>query len=66
MAEASHRPHSKHRYPWKRRFLTKEEKKEKKMRYKEKKIKWLEHYKDHLEKELKGLTERLEELKAEE
>lgn len=66
MAEASHRHYSRHRYPWRRRFLTKEEKKEFKERKKEKKIKWLERYKDHLEKELKGLTERLEELKAEE
>lgn len=39
-------------YPGGRRFLTKEEK-----------IEWLEEYKNSLEKELKGVTERIEELK---
>ena len=46
-----------------RRFLTKEEVKEMKERYTKKKIKWLEHYKESLEKELKGVNERLEEYK---
>jgi ATP-dependent RNA circularization protein (DNA/RNA ligase family) len=45
-----------------RRFLTKEETTELKERYKKKKIKWLEHYKESLENELKGVSERLEEL----
>jgi hypothetical protein len=35
-----------------RRFLTKEEK-----------VEWLEEYKSNLENELKGVTERIEELK---
>ena len=52
-----------HRHPWGRRFLTKEEMKELKERNKEKKIKWLEGYKESLEKELMGVNERLEEFK---
>ena len=45
-----------------RRFLTEEEKKELKERYHERKIKWIEHYKESLENELKGVNERLNEL----
>ena len=52
-----------HRHFGGRRFLTKEETKELKERYKEKKMKWLEHYKESLENELKGVNERLEEFK---
>ena len=48
-----------------RRFLTEEEKKELKERYHEKKIKWIESYKESLENELKGVNERLNELKKE-
>ena len=48
-----------------RRFLTEEEKKELKERYHERKIKWIERYKESLENELKGVNERLEELKKE-
>ena len=48
-----------------RRFLTEEEKKELKERYHEKKIKWIERYKESLENELKGVNERLNELKKE-
>ena len=58
-------PYFWHRHPWRRRFLTKEEKKELKERYKENKIKWIERYKEFLEKELAGVNERLEELKKE-
>lgn len=54
-----------HRNPWRRRFLTEEEKQELKERSKEKKIKWIEHYKEYLEKELKGVNETLEEFKKE-
>jgi hypothetical protein len=46
-----------------RRFLTAEEKKELKERYHERKIKWIERYKESLENELKGVNERLNELK---
>ena len=56
-------PFSEHRHFGGRRFLTKEEAKELKERYKEKKIKWLEHYKESLENELKGINERLEDFK---
>jgi len=51
--------------PFRRRFLTKEEKEEMKARFKEKKIKWLTHYKEHLEKELAGVNERLGEITKE-
>jgi hypothetical protein len=54
-----------HRHHWKRRFLTEEEKKELKERSKEKKIKWIEQYKESLKHELKGVTEALEKLKKE-
>jgi len=57
MYKKHHRAH--HRGPWKRRFFTKAEKKEKK-------ITWMERYKEFLEKELAGVNERLEELKKEE
>lgn len=46
-----------------RRFLAKEEVKGLKERYNEKRIKWLEHYKESLEAELKGVKERLEEVR---
>jgi hypothetical protein len=49
-----------------RRFLTKEEKTELKKIYKEKKIKWLKHYRESLEKEVTGVDERIEELEKEE
>jgi len=42
-------------YGYDRRFLTREEK-----------IKHLEEYKEHLEQEVAGVTERIEELKKEE
>jgi len=48
-----------------RRFLTEEEKKELQERHKEWKVQWLERYQESLEKELKGVTERIEELKKE-
>jgi hypothetical protein len=48
-----------------RRFLTEEEKKELKERHNERKIKWIERYKESLENELKGVNERLNELKKE-
>jgi len=48
-----------------RRFLTEEEKKELRERYHEKKIKWIERYKESLEHELKGINEKLNELKKE-
>jgi len=51
--------------PFRRRFLTKEEKEELKAHFKEKKINWLNQYKEHLEKELAGINERLEELTKE-
>ena len=58
----------KHNYPffglrhhWGRRFLTKDERKE----LDAKRVKWLELYKESLEKELEGVNERLEELKKE-
>ena len=54
-------PFLRHRRPWRRRFLTEEEKKE----LKERRIKWIEQYKEFLEKELAGVNERLEELKKE-
>lgn len=58
-------PFFRRRRPWRRKFLTKEEKKEMKERHKEKKIKWMESYKEFLEKELAGVNERLEEMKKE-
>ena len=54
-----------HRHRWGRRFLTEEEKKELKERYKEKQIEWITRYKESLENELKGVNERLNELKKE-
>ena len=54
-----------YRHTYGRRFLTDEEKKELKEQYKEKKIQWIERYKESLQKELKGVQERLEELKKE-
>jgi len=48
--------------PFRRRFLTEEEKEEIRTSFKEKKINWLNQYKEHLEKELAGVNERLEEL----
>ena len=58
-------PHFRHHHFWGRRFLTEEEKKELKERYKEKKIEWITRYKESLENELKGVNERLNELKKE-
>jgi len=58
-------PVFRHNQALRRRFLTDEEKKERKERQKERKIQWLERYQESLEKELKGVTERLEELKKE-
>lgn len=52
-------------FHYRRRFLTEEEKKELKERYNERKIKWIERYKEFLENELKGVNERLNELKKE-
>jgi hypothetical protein len=56
-----HRLHRIHRYHGRRRFLTKEEKKE----LEKKKIEWIEQYGEFLEKELAGVKEYLEELKKE-
>jgi hypothetical protein len=56
-------PSLRHRRAWKRRFFTNEEKEEMKKHFKEMKMKWMEQYKESLEKELKGVTERLEKLK---
>ncbi|UCH02839.1 MAG: DUF5320 domain-containing protein [Candidatus Bathyarchaeota archaeon] len=58
-------PLSWYQYGKRRHFLTKEEKKELKEHYKKKKIKWLEDYKESLEKELVGVKERLDDLKRE-
>jgi hypothetical protein len=55
-------PFLSHRHAWKRRFFTDEEKEEVKKHFKEMKVKWMEQYKESLEKELKGVTERLEAL----
>ena len=52
-------------FQYRRRFLTEEEKKELNERYHERKIKWIESYKESLENELKGVNERLNELKKE-
>lgn len=54
-----HYRYPRYRRPWRRRFLTKEEKEE----LKENRIKQIERYKDFLEKELAGVNERLDELK---
>ena len=51
---------------FRRRFMTEEEREEMKTHLKEKKIKWLTHYKENLEKELAGVNERLDELSKEE
>ena len=56
-------PYFWHQRLWKRRFLTKKETKEMEDKFKEEKIKWIEHYKEMLEKELEGVNERLKELK---
>ncbi len=48
--------------PFKRRFLTDEEKEEIRASFKEKKINWLNQYKENLEKELAGVNDRLKEL----
>lgn len=58
-------PLSQHQHATRRRFLTKEEKKELKDHYKKKKLKWLENYKESLENELVGVKERLDELQKE-
>ena len=58
---ARHRNPRGHRYPWRRRFLTKEEKKE----LNERRIKRIEQYREFLEKELAGVNEYLEKLKKE-
>ena len=58
-------PVFRHNHALRRRFLTNEEKKELKERQKDRKIQWLERYQESLEKELKGITERLEELEKE-
>jgi hypothetical protein len=50
-----------HRYPWRRRFFTHEEKKE----LNERRIKRIEQYREFLEKELAGVNEYLENLKKE-
>jgi hypothetical protein len=54
-----------HHHHWKRRFLTEEEREEMKKRHKEGKIKWMERYREYLERELKGVNERLEKIKEE-
>jgi len=54
-----------HRHSWGRRFFTEDEKKELYERRKEMKIKWITKYKESLENELKGVTERLNELNKE-
>ena len=58
-------PYFRHRHFWGRRFFTENEKKELHERRKEMKIKWITQYKESLENELKGVTERLTELKKE-
>ena len=58
-------PYFRHQRFWGRRFLTEDEKKELHERRKEMKIKWITQYKESLENELKGVTERLNELKKE-
>ena len=54
-----------HPHYYGRRFLTEEEKQELHKRRKERKIKWMTQYKESLENELKGVTERLTELTKE-
>ncbi len=58
-------PYFRHGHFWGRRYLTVEEKKELQERRKEIKIKWITQYKESLENELKGVTERLNELNKE-
>ena len=58
-------PHFRHHHFGGRRFLTEEEKKELRERRKEMKVKWITRYKESLENELKGVTERLNELNKE-
>ena len=58
-------PHFRHRHFGGRRFLTEDEKKELHERRKEMKVKWITRYKESLENELKGVTERLNELNKE-
>jgi len=48
-----------------RRCLTKEEKEEIRVRFNEKRINWLNQYKEDLEKELAGVNERLDEITKE-
>ena len=62
---ADNHPHFRHHHLWGRRFLTEAETKELNERYNEKKIEWITHYKESLENELKGVNERLNELKKE-
>lgn len=58
-------PYFRHRHFWGRRFLTEDEKKELHERRKEMKIMGMTQYKESLENELKGVTERLNELNKE-
>jgi hypothetical protein len=58
-------PYFKHHRYYGRRFLTEEEKQEIYKRQKDMKIKWMTQYKESLENELKGVTERLTELRKE-
>ena len=58
-------PFYQHRHYWGRRFLTEEEKQALQKRRKERKVQWLTQYKESLENELKGVTERLDEFKKE-
>ena len=53
-------------FGYRRRFFTEEERKELQKQYRERRIKWIENYKQSLEEELKAVNERLEELKEEE
>ena len=52
-------------YGYRRRFFTAEEKKELEKQYRKNRIERIENYKESLEKELKAVNERLEEIKKE-
>jgi ATP-dependent RNA circularization protein (DNA/RNA ligase family) len=65
MYREHHQPYCHPFFRHRRRFLTEEEKKELQERYHKRQIKWIERYKESLEKELIGVNERLNELKKE-
>ena len=58
-------PHGHPFWGYRRKFFTEEERKELEKQHRERKIAWIEHYKESLEAELKAVNERLEEIKKE-